>query len=135
MDILINYWAVLGGAVFLFIMGMIWYSTLFGKQWAKIMGAEHMSKEEIQEAMKGMMPMYVITFLLGILTSYVLYYFVHASGLGVRMAFLVWLGFSMPMAAGAVFDTKKGSVMNKFLITAGYQLITLLVLGWAFTMW
>lgn len=114
---------------------MIWYSTLFGKQWGKIMGADKMSKEEMAEAMKGMVPVYVITFLLGIVTSYVLYTFVHMSGLGVRMGLLVWIGFSMPMAAGAMFDTKKGFALTKFLIVAGYQLVTLLVLSWAFTMW
>lgn len=135
MDIIINYWAVIGGAIFLFIIGYLWYGMFFSKQWAKIMGAEHMSKAEINEAMKGMMPMYVITFMLGLVTSYVLYAFVHMSGMGIKMGFFVWLGFAMPMAAGAMFDTKKGQAMNKFLIVAGYQLVTLLVLSWAYTMW
>jgi hypothetical protein len=135
MDIIVNYWAVLGGAIFLFVMGMIWYGPLFGKMWMKIMGAEHMSKEEMSAMQKQMMPMYVVQVLLGLVTSYVLYAFVHMSGMGIKMGFFVWLGFAMPMAAGAMWDTKKGMAMNKFLVTAGYQLVTLLVLAWAYTMW
>ncbi len=135
MDIIINYWAVLGGAIFLFVVGMIWYGPLFGKKWMKLMGAENMTKEDIAKAQKEMMPMYVIQVLLGLVTSYVLYYFVNMSGMGVVMGFWVWLGFAMPMAAGAMWDTQKGMKFTKFAIVAGYQLVTLLVLGWAFTMW
>lgn len=135
MDITINYWAVVGGAIFLFVMGMVWYGPLFGKMWMKIMGVEHMSKEEIAKVQKEMMPMYAIQVFLGLVTSYVLYLFVKMSGMGMYVAFLIWLGFAMPLAAGAMWDTKKGYAMRKFLIVAGYQLVTLLILGWAFTMW
>jgi hypothetical protein len=135
MDTIINYWAVLGGAIFLFVMGMIWYGPLFGRQWMRIMGVEHMSKEEMSAMQKQMMPMYIVQILLGLVTSYVLYSFVQLSGMGVAMGFWVWLGFTMPMAAGAMWDTKKGMAMRKFLITAGYQLVTLLALAWAYTMW
>jgi hypothetical protein len=132
---MINYWAVLGGAIFLFIMGMVWYGPLFGKAWSKLMGAEHISKEEMARMQKQMMPMYAIQVLLGFVTSYVLYSFVHMSGMGIMMGFWIWLGFAMPMAAGAMWDTESGKKMTKFLIVAGYQLITLLVLAWAYTMW
>jgi hypothetical protein len=83
MDIMINYWAVIGGAIFLFVMGMIWYGPLFGKLWTKIVGAEHMSREEMAAMQKKMMPMYALQVALGLVTSYVLYTFVHMSGLGV----------------------------------------------------
>jgi hypothetical protein len=135
MDIIINYWAVIGGAIFLFVMGMIWYGPLFGKTWGRLMGAEHISKEEMAKLQKEMMPMYAVQVLLGLVTSYVMYTFVHMSGLGVAMGFWIWLGFAMPMAAGAMWDSKKGDKMTKFLIIAGYQLITLLVLAWAYTRW
>ena len=134
MDIIINYWAVLGGAVFLFVAGMIWYGPLFGKTWMKIVGAPDMSREEMAKMQKQMMPYYGMQFVLALITSYVMYSFAKMSGMGVEVAFWIWLGFSMPQAAGAMWDTKKGLQMKKFLIISGYQLITLLVLGWAFTM-
>ena len=127
MDIVINYWAVVGGAIFLFVMGMTWYGPLFGKTWMRIMGVESMTKEEIAKAQKEMMPMYMIQVALGLVTSFVLYYFVQL--IGMHVAFWIWLGFSMPMAAGAMWDTEKKWVMKKFLITAGYQLVTLVVLA------
>ncbi len=131
MDIIINYWAVLGGGIFLFIMGMLWYGPIFGKVWMKIMGVEHMSKEDMDKAMKGMVPMYIITFLLGLLTSFVLCYFIKLipNRSGLAIAFWVWFGFSMPMAAGAIWDTKTRLLaLKKFLIIASYQLITLALL-------
>lgn len=130
MDIVINYWAVVGGAIFLFVMGMTWYGPLFGKTWMRIMGVESMTKEEIAKAQKEMMPMYMIQVALGLVTSFVLYYFVQL--IGMHVAFWIWLGFSMPMAAGAMWDTEKKWVMKKFLITAGYQFVTLMVLAYIF---
>jgi hypothetical protein len=135
MNIIVNYWAILGGAVFLFIMGFVWYGPLFGKRWMKITGGENMSKEEMAEAMKGMTTSYILIFFSSLATSYVLYHFVKLLGNGVEAALWIWLGFAMPMAAGAMFDTKKGLILTKFLIVAGFQLITLVVLGWGFTMW
>jgi hypothetical protein len=98
----------------------------------KIMGVEEMSKEEMRRMQKEMMPMYILQFVLSLITSFVLYHFVQL--LGMSVAFWIWLGFSMPLAAGAVWDTRKGYAMKKFLIVAGYQLVTLLILGWAFTL-
>jgi hypothetical protein len=136
MDIIINYWAVLGGAIFLMVMGMVWYGPLFGKKWMKIIGAEHMSPEEMEKTQKEMTPMYVIQFVMSLVTSFVLYYFIQliTTRSGTDVAFWIWVGFFLPMAAGAMWDTKKGMRMDKFLILSGYNLITLLVLGWAFSM-
>ncbi|MDB5260145.1 MAG: hypothetical protein JWN37_376 [Candidatus Nomurabacteria bacterium] len=136
MNIIVNYWAVLGGAVFLFVAGGIWYGPMFGKVWMKITGADKLSKEEQKEAMKGVGMMYVLQFVLSLLTSYVFYNFVKAwNGGGYQVAFFVWLGFMMPQAAGVIWDSQKGLRMKKFLIVAGYQLITLLVLGYIFSIW
>lgn len=139
MEIIVNYWAVLGGAVFLMIMGFVWYGPLFGKLWMKIIGAPDMSKEEMARMQKEMMPYYAMQFVLALITSCVLYHFVQwapgYTGSGLEVAFWVWLGFAMPMAAGSMWDTKKGMQLKKFLVVAGYQLVTLLVLSLAFTMW
>jgi hypothetical protein len=136
MDTMINNWAVLGGAIFLFVMGMVWYGPLFGKVVDEDRGRRaYESGRKRQQCRKSMMPMYALQVALGLVTSYVLYTFVHMSGLGVMMGFWVWLGFAMPMAAGAMWDTQDGRKMNKFLVVAGYQLVTLVVLAWAYTMW
>jgi hypothetical protein len=137
MEIIVNYWAVLGASIFLMVMGAVWYGPLFGKHWMKIIGAEHMSKDEMEKTQKEMMPMYVLQFVLTLITSFVLYYFIKLIPVrtGIDVAFWIWVGFAMPAAAGSIWDTKKGLRLQKFLIVAGYQLVTLLVLGWMFGMY
>jgi hypothetical protein len=137
MDVIVNYWAVLGGAIFLMIMGFVWYGPLFGKLWMKIIGAPEMSKDEMARMQKEMMPYYGMQFALSLITSYVLYHFVKGWNTvsGMEVAFWIWLGFAMPLAAGSMWDTKKGLQLKKFLMVAGYQLVTLVALGWAFAMW
>lgn len=135
--IAINYWAIIGGAIFLVIMGVVWYGPLFGRMWMKIVGAEDMTKEEMEKTQKEMIPMYLMQFVVSLITSYVFYYFVKGWNTvsGIENAFWIWLGFMMPQASGAMWDTKKGYRLRKFLILAGYQLVTLLILGWAFSRW
>jgi hypothetical protein len=81
------------------------------------------------------MPYYGMQLVLALITSYVLYSFIAMSGMGVALGFWVWLGFQMPLAAGSMWDTADGLKLKKFLITGGYQLVTILVLSWAYTMW
>lgn len=133
MEVIVNYWAVLGGVVFLMVMGVVWYGPLFGKMWMKIIGAEKMGSEDMEKTQKEMIPMYIYQVVLSFITSFVLYWFVQLEGM--HVAFWIWLGFAMPMAAGAMWDTRKGMRLKKFLILSGYQLVTLMVLGWVFSMW
>ena len=131
--IAINYWAVLLGGIFLVVMGTLWYGPIFGKVWMKIVGAPDMSKEEMKKTQKEMMPYYLVQFLFSLVTSFVLYYFVKL--IGFHVAFWIWLGFAMSQAAGAMWDTEKKYAVKKFLVIAGYYLVVLLALGWAYTMW
>lgn len=135
MEITINYWAVIVGAILLMVSGALWYGPLFGKKWMKIIGAEHMGPEEMEKSQKEIVPLYILQFILSLITSLVLYYIIKLSNLGLALPFFIWLGFIMPQAAGAMWDTKKGLRMSKFLIVAGYQFLTLFILGYLFIMW
>lgn len=132
MDIIINYWAVFGGGIFLVVIGTLWYGPLFGKLWMKITGAPTMTKEELAKAQKEMMPYYFFQFVFSLVTSFVLYYFVQL--IGVHVAFWIWLGFAMPQAAGAMWDTEPKYAVKKFLVISGYYLVVLMALGWVFTL-
>lgn len=132
MDILINYWAVLGGGIFFVVVGTLWYGPLFGKVWMKITGAPVMTKEKLAKAQKEMMPYYFFQFIFSLITSFVLYYFVQI--IGMHVAFWIWLGFAMPQAAGVMWDTEPKYAVKKFLIISGYYLVTLMALGWVFAM-
>ena len=133
MEIVINYWAVFIGGVFFVIMGTLWYGPLFGKVWMQITGAPVMTKEEMAKMQKEMMPYYLVQFVFSLITSFVLYYLVKL--IGMQAAFLIWIGFAMPQAAGAMWDTEKKYAIKKSLVIAGYYLFTLTVLGFAFTKW
>ncbi|MBI4097126.1 MAG: DUF1761 domain-containing protein [Candidatus Levybacteria bacterium] len=134
MNIPVNYVAVLLAAVAAMVVGFVWYSPmLFGKQWMRLMG---LTQEKMKEAQKEMMKTYAVSFVLALLTAYVLTHvmamsenFFHYSRLatGLSSAFWMWLGFIMPVqATDVLFGGKKWSL---FGINTGYQLVAVLAMG------
>jgi len=137
---MINFWHLIVVAVVLFVIGWIWHGVFFGKMWARAMGMDmsQMTPEKKKEMQKKMWPAYVLQFLLSLLMVYVLATFINFGGAsGVGTAFLVWLGFTMPVAAGSSLWSGKGKKASwqLFFISAGYQLITLLIAGWILSAW
>ena len=130
----INYLAVFLAAVATTLVGFFWYSKLlFGKQWSRLMGY---TDETLKEAQKGLGALYGVSFLLSLLTSYLL---AHVAALSdnfypygtlqtaITSAFFMWLGFVMPVQfTGEVFGTKKWML---FAINTGYQLVSLIAAG------
>ena len=128
------------GAVGSMVIGLVWYGPLFGKKWAEIIGFKMPSKEEAKAMQKQMMPLYLLNFL----ASFIMFF-----GLGFFAAFIgrltipgsliyavfIWAAFVMPVEAGAAIWSGKSRKhsFQMFLLTAGYQLINLLVgaLLWA----
>lgn len=134
MDVQINYVAILLAAVSSMVIGFAWYSPyLFGKQWMKLSGytTENMKKEQ-----KEMGKWYGLSFVLALITAYVLshvmtlsmnYFNYAAVTTGLTTAFWMWLGFIMPtQATGTIFGDKKWQL---FGINTGYQLVVVLVMG------
>ena len=48
MDIVINYWAVLGAAVAMMVIGALWYGPIFGRVWMKLMGYDRQSMKDMK---------------------------------------------------------------------------------------
>ncbi len=138
MNVEVNYLAVLLAAVASMVVGFVWYSPmLFGKQWSKLMG---FTTEGIKKAQKEMGKWYGVSFVLALVTAYVLTHvmamamnFFHYSPVstGLTSAFWMWLGFIMPVqATGVIFGKEHGKDQWKiFGINTGYQLVSLLVMG------
>lgn len=138
----INWVAVIVGAVSINIIGFIWYGPLFGKVWGSIIGmppASEMSEKDNRDFQKKMAPVYLLNFLLSIWTAYVLSFYVigwtsSVSGGsldGAMNAFWIWLGFLVPVLAGSAMwsgKSKKDS-WRMFFITSGYYLVSFLILG------
>ena len=137
-EIEVNWLAVLVAGVMSMMVGFFWYSPLlFAKPWMKMSG---MTKEKI--AKSNMTKTYGISFVVGLVTAFVLAYgmglsidFFHYSGLltGISSAIWIWLGFVMPVQLTSwLFDGKSFSL---FLINTGYQLSSLIVMGVVIGLW
>lgn len=135
MNVEVNYIAVLVAAAISMVVGFLWYGPmLFGKQWMKLKGY---SAESMKESQKEMGKWYAISFVLALVTAYVLSHvmtlsmnFFDYSELmtGLTTAFWMWLGFVMPVQAAAVIFSEKRNWTLLGLDT-GYQLASLLAMG------
>lgn len=115
--------------------GFAWYSPfVLGKQWMKEKG---LSKEHLKKAQKEMGKWYGISFVVSLVTAYVLSHVMTLSlnfyqypelQTGLTSAFWMWLGFVMPVQLTAtIFSEKKN--FKLFGIDTGYQLVSLLAMG------
>lgn len=134
MEVSVNYLVVLVAGIVSMGVGFLWYGPmLFGKQWMKLMGY---TKESMEKAKKEMGKTYAISFVLALVTVYVLSHVMILSrsffntpmlSAGLTSAFWMWLGFIMPVQATEVlFGGKKWDL---FAINTGYQLASLLAMG------
>jgi hypothetical protein len=134
MDVPVNYLAVLVAGIASMVVGFLWYGPmLFAKPWMKLMGhtQETMKKEQAK-----MTKTYSLSFVLALITAYVLSHVMALSEsyfgnpplmTGLTSAFWMWLGFVMPVQATDVMFG--GKSFKLFAINTGYQLASLLVMG------
>ncbi len=131
----VNYIAVLVAAVASMAAGFVWYSpVLFAKPWMRLMGY---TAESMKNDQKKMMKFYGLSFVLALITAYVLSHVIvmseHFFGMprlqtGLTSAFWMWLGFVMPVqATDTIFS--KDKKWQLFGINTGYQLVALLLMG------
>lgn len=131
----INIWVVLLAGLVQFVLGAIWYTPIFGKLWGKIHNYSPVSEEEHKKAIKAMMPLLGVQFLLSTLTAFVFVLLLNGFPLSWNvygLAFFFWLGFSLPVQiSGVLFGGTEGKwMMKKILISAGGSLINLLAIAW-----
>jgi len=134
MNVEVNYVAVLVAGVAAMAVGFLWYGPmLFAKPWMKLMGH---TKETMEAGKKDMGKTYGVSFVLALVTAYVLshvmglsqsFYGYDAVMTGLTSGFWMWLGFIMPVqATDVLFGGKKWKL---FGINTGYQLASVLVMG------
>ena len=136
MDVDVNGWAVVLAALSSMVVGSLWYMpSMFGKAWQKYTGvdAEKMRKGQSSGQMAWM---YGSVFVASLVTAYVL---AHVTFLAnkffgdsfmsdaLQTAFWLWLGFTA--ARVYVHDTFEGRRKKLTLLTAGHELVTMLVMG------
>jgi hypothetical protein len=134
----INYLFVFLAAVVHMLVGFLWYSSvLFGKRWSTLMGY---TSKSLKEAQTKMGPLYGLSFLAALVTSYVLALIVNFMGAatyaaGATAGFWVWLGFIFPVQlTGEIFNSRPFSP-RLLAINTGYQLVSLLLMGALLARW
>ncbi|MBV8475081.1 MAG: DUF1761 domain-containing protein [Acidobacteria bacterium] len=129
----INYVALLVAAITRFILGGIWYSpVLFGKPWQ---GLTRCSPEEMKARLPKIIPADLIS---SYIIAFVLVHAVHyagatTAGLGAAVGFFNWLGFVAMTTLMATLYEKRP--FKLFLITNGFQLLSLLLMGAIVAVW
>ncbi|MEK9178617.1 MAG: DUF1761 domain-containing protein [Patescibacteria group bacterium] len=134
MNIEVNYIAVLVASIAGMVVGFVWYHpSVLGKPWMRLSGR---TKESLEKEKKDMPKVYGISYLLALVTAYVLFHVMTLSlnffnyaplMTGLTSAFWMWLGFIMPVQlTGHLFGDKNWKL---FGINTGYQLVSLLIMG------
>ena len=112
-------------------VGFAWYSDVaFGKRWKKL--------TDVKMDGAGMGKTFGITFLVTLISAYVLSIFMHYAGaygliLGAKTGLWAWLGFVMPVQLSTHLFTKKP--FELFLVDSGHHLVALLVMGAVLGYW
>lgn len=102
-------------------VGFLWYSpSLFGRLWMAEMG---LSSKQMDKSKKSMGPMYALSLAAALITAAVFYLF----GGEFELAFMVWLGFVMPVQLTDVIFG--GRSWKLFAVNTGYQLASLLAMA------
>jgi len=134
MDIAVNYLAIIVAAIAAMALGFIWYHPkVFGGAWMRMAGVNPEGTPK-----QKMMVHMVLGLLVAGVSAYVLAHFVVVWAAltwvdALQLGFWVWLGFQVPILAGAVLWDKKPWAL--FYINAGYQLITMVVMALILVLW
>jgi hypothetical protein len=136
----INWVAFILVTIIQYVIGALWYSVVFGKQWLAINHPEGTpSKEEMKEMEKQATPYYAIQLLLTIGTNIGLLYVLQKTNYTdwLSTTFIVWLCFMVSMTVQNIIwsDPKNKLKTLQIGIITLHMIITLLIAGWAFTMY
>lgn len=134
----INWFVFAGVIVLQYIIGALWYSVIFGKQWLEINHPNGLpSKEEMKKLGDAATPFYGIQLLLTIATVAVQYYFVKMQVSDwFLISILIWVGFIVPTVIQGVIwsdPTNKKKAMQIGILCLNY-LVTVIVAGYLIAM-
>jgi hypothetical protein len=131
MDVQVNALGVLLAAVSSMVVGSIWYARpVLGNTWMKL------AKVKMDSDKSKVAPMLALTFVLALLTAYILAHvsylsnsFFHNSFLQDSLATAFWLWLGLTAARIFTHDLFEGRPSKLTLITVSHELVTLLIMG------
>jgi hypothetical protein len=132
----VNWLAVLVAAVVAFGFGALYYSPLLlGKAWT---AAHGYTPEQLAEMQKSAGMAYGVTFVCWLVMAAAVAVILHRVGAqtlvgGLKVAALCWLGFAVPV--GLSQQAFGGRKYAAWALDAGYQLVSLLLMGVVLALW
>lgn len=134
-----NYLAILVCAIIYMAIGFLWYSPLlFAKPWSKLMGYEKLKKEDFAKMQKEAMPSYLGTFLLNLVTGFIMSYLLRQMVVtealnGALIGLLIWVGFVATTTLANMFFVQQS--FKLWAINYGYALVSMMVSGAILAAW
>lgn len=131
MDITINFWGVLLGAISSLVVGAIYYSPgLFGKDWMKLgkVDEKRFKKEQPKFTVLALVVAFIVAYFVAYF-GFLYHNFYQDSWLGaaVSVALLLWVGFSATtVVVHGALDQRPRRLMY---ITLGNRLLSFLAIG------
>lgn len=120
-------------------IGFVWYGPLFGKLWARVVGATEMDAKRRAEMQKAAGPLYGVQFVLTVWQVWVVSRFLPGTSVAgdLHMSVFLWAGLLVPLIAGtAMWNNDSAKISwTRFLLQAGYQLILFIVFALVFSAW
>lgn len=123
MDLVINPLAVVVAAVTTFVIGGLWYSVLFAKQWQRAVG---LTNEQLRH---GVARTFIGSFLLALVMAASLAAFVGGSGAAFGTFAGLAAGITWVAAAFGINYLFERRSLRLWLINAGYNTITFTAMG------
>ncbi|NOT06604.1 MAG: DUF1761 domain-containing protein [Gemmatimonadales bacterium] len=125
----VNYLAIVVAGLAAFVIGALWYTALFGKQW---LAAQNFTPEQMAAAQKDMAKTYGISVVCYIVMAFVLSVLIGnldivSAGTGAKLGALCWLGFAATI--GLTASLYGGKSIKIYYIDAAYQLVFMTVMG------
>ena len=135
----VNLWAVLVSALATMVAGFLWYSpALFAKPWTILMGYDPNDKAKMAEMQKSAGKSYAISFVASLVSAFILSKIIHVTTVntalyGMKIGFVVWLGFVTTVQLTAKLFGNQPTKL--YLINTGYQLVCYLAMGAILAVW
>jgi len=129
----LNYLAVLVATLVYFIIGSVWFSVLFGKTWAKLLGLV-VTEEDKKNMPKLFSATFVLNFVICLAVACVMHLLRHSSVfVALKVGLMLGVGFvAAPCVMNYMYSRRPVKLMA---IDAGYHIISILVASVILILW
>ncbi len=141
MDIQVSLLSVIAATVVAYIIGALWYSVLFQKQWMIVTGFNKRSDAEKKAAAQEAGPLYIIQLVITFIEAYVLAHLMviaqRAGGSSYEAVAWILVGVVFPTLIGAVMwsGVSREILWKQIGIQAACQVVTLAAMAGVIGLW